>query len=106
MVSSRKPDGQVGWWRGRTGGGGESRQPTPPTLTSDALARRRPAVWHTPAGYRVLTPGEWNLVRAGLGLAWEAVEIAAEVGNPEATGVAKVAQSVFSAAPGSPLGSR
>jgi hypothetical protein len=44
-------------------------------------------VWHTPAGDRVLTPGEWALVRAGLDLAWDAVEVAAECGNPEATGV-------------------
>jgi hypothetical protein len=35
----------------------------------------------------VLAPGEWALVRAGLGLAWDAVEMAADVGDDEATGV-------------------
>lgn len=44
-------------------------------------------MWHTPDGDRVLTPGEWALVRAGLGLAWDAVEIAAEAGTSDATGV-------------------
>jgi hypothetical protein len=44
-------------------------------------------VWHTPGGDRVLTPGEWELVRAGLGLAWDAVEIAHEAGTGDATGV-------------------
>jgi hypothetical protein len=44
-------------------------------------------VWHTPDGDRVLTPGEWALVRAGLGLAWDAVEIAHESGTEDATGV-------------------
>jgi hypothetical protein len=43
-------------------------------------------VWRTPAGDRELTPGEWNLVRAGLGLAWDAVEVAAEAGTGDATG--------------------
>lgn len=44
-------------------------------------------MWHTPAGDRVLTPGEWALVGAGLGLAWDAVEVAAESGSGHATGV-------------------
>jgi hypothetical protein len=44
-------------------------------------------MWHTPAGDRALTPGEWALVRAALGLAWDAVEIAREAGADEATGV-------------------
>jgi hypothetical protein len=44
-------------------------------------------VWHTPAGDRVLSPGEWALVRAGLGLTWDAVEVAADAGDDEATGV-------------------
>jgi hypothetical protein len=43
-------------------------------------------VWHTPAGDRVLSPGEWALVRAALGLAWDAVEVAAEAGTGGATG--------------------
>jgi hypothetical protein len=29
-------------------------------------------MWRTPAGDRVLTPGEWALVRAGLARAWDA----------------------------------
>jgi hypothetical protein len=33
-------------------------------------------MWHTPDGDRVLTAGEWSLVRAGLGRAWDAVEAA------------------------------
>jgi hypothetical protein len=44
-------------------------------------------MWHTPAGDRVLTAGEWALVRAGLGLVWDAVEVAAESGSGDATGV-------------------
>jgi hypothetical protein len=44
-------------------------------------------MWHTPAGDRVLTTTEWALVRAGLDLAWDAVEVAAEAGNDAATGV-------------------
>jgi hypothetical protein len=44
-------------------------------------------MWHTPAGDRVLTPGEWALVRAGLDLACDAVEVAAEIGSDTATGV-------------------
>jgi hypothetical protein len=44
-------------------------------------------MWHTPAGDRVLTPGEWALVRAALGLAWDTVETAADAGDEEATGV-------------------
>src|SRR6476620_6183242 len=44
-------------------------------------------MWHSPAGDRVLTPGEWALVRAGLDLAWDAVEVAQEAGTGDATGV-------------------
>jgi hypothetical protein len=44
-------------------------------------------MWNTPSGDRVLTAGEWALVRAGLDLAWDAVEIAHEAGTGDATGV-------------------
>src|SRR4051794_34540914 len=44
-------------------------------------------MWRTPDGDRVLTPGERELVRAGLALAWDAVEIAAEASTGDATGV-------------------
>jgi hypothetical protein len=44
-------------------------------------------MWHTPSGDRVLTAGEWALVRAGLGLAWDAVKVAHEAGTGDATGV-------------------
>jgi hypothetical protein len=44
-------------------------------------------VWRTPAGDRILTPGEWALVRACLDLAWDAVDVAAEAGTGAATGV-------------------
>ena len=44
-------------------------------------------MWRTPDGDRVLTAGEWALARAGLGLAWDAVEIANEAGHGDATGV-------------------
>jgi hypothetical protein len=44
-------------------------------------------VWRTPDGDRVLTAGEWALARAGLGLAWDAVELAREAGAGDATGV-------------------
>jgi hypothetical protein len=51
------------------------------------VGRTKAAMWHTPAGDRVLSPGEWALVRAGLDLAWDAVEVAAEAGTDAATGV-------------------
>jgi hypothetical protein len=35
----------------------------------------------------VLSPGEWALVRAGLGLAWDAVEVTADAGSDAATNV-------------------
>jgi hypothetical protein len=44
-------------------------------------------MWHTPSGNRVLSPGEWALIRAALSLAWDAVEMAADAGDDEATGV-------------------
>jgi hypothetical protein len=45
-------------------------------------------MWRTPAGDRVLTPGEWALVRAGLAPAWAAVEAARDTpGGPGITGV-------------------
>ena len=44
-------------------------------------------MWHAPDDDRVLTAGEWALARAGLGLAWDAVEIADEAGTGAATGV-------------------
>ena len=50
---------------------------TPARVGRRRVAERRGAVWHTPDGDRVLTAGEWALVGAGLGLAWDAVEIAA-----------------------------
>lgn len=40
-----------------------------------------------PDGDRVLAAGEWALARAGLGLTWDAVEIAREAGTGDATGV-------------------
>jgi hypothetical protein len=42
-------------------------------------------VWRTPTGDRVLTAGEWALVRAGLARAWDAIEAARDA--PGATGV-------------------
>lgn len=44
-------------------------------------------MWRIPDGDRVLTAGEWALVRAGLDLAWDAVELAREAGDGDATGV-------------------
>jgi hypothetical protein len=45
-------------------------------------------MWRTPADDRVLTPGEWALVRAGLARAWDAVEAARDTpGGAGPTGV-------------------
>ena len=44
-------------------------------------------MWRTPDGDGVLAPGEWALVRAGLELTWDAVEVAREAGAGDATGV-------------------
>jgi hypothetical protein len=45
-------------------------------------------MWRTPDGDRVLTPGEWALVQAGLAVTWDAVEAAREkAGGSGRTGV-------------------
>src|SRR5215207_9979609 len=45
-------------------------------------------MWRTPGGERVLTAGEWALLRAGLARAWDAVEAARDTpGGPGPTGV-------------------
>jgi hypothetical protein len=45
-------------------------------------------MWRTPGGDRILTPGGWALVRAGLARAWDAIEAARQApGGPGPTGV-------------------
>jgi hypothetical protein len=58
-----------------------------PAYSDPGKVQEGPDVWHAPDGERVLAAGEWALVRAGLGLAWDAVELARAAGTADATGL-------------------